>query len=499
MRGHHPNNRLWRRTRSPQRTVHSGRIRQLSLIIVLQVVCVGVGVWIHDRYVISTVTEAIFEEARAELRANLASLSGTFVSPKREASVANTLSLEELTTRVAQATPPLTGGLILVDAQWRYHAGTIGPRAIATAHPSQGETLQFIEQRTRARGKGERLEGELLLDNHPHLALALRVPGKPMWIISHRPRSPLEVRAATLLAAVPTAAVVTVLWTSMLLGIAVYMILSQFYDKLARERERADAESMRRMDALVRTRDAVIFGLAKLADSRDPETGDHLERLSVYSSTLAAALSRHDDYADEITPTFMKLIGISSALHDIGKVGIEDSILLKPGPLTRAERERMQQHARIGGDCLRELEHRLGSSNFLEMAREIAFAHHEHWDGGGYPNGLAGKDIPLSARIVAIVDVYDALSTRRVYKDAFPHERCVAIIRDGAGTQFDPDLVTVWLTITGRFRDLAERYHEGEPARTQEVEPAVPQIEVQKTTAEEHEEAEILVGSGSGV
>ena len=496
MRSRRPNNKLWHQAGSTRQRGRSGRVRQLSLILSLQVVCVGVGVWIHDRYVINAVTEAVFEEARVELRANLGRLSGTFADLELGASGAKTLSLEELATRVAQATPLLTGGLILVDAKWRYHAGTIGPRAMAAAHPSQGEPLQFTEQRTRSRGRNGRMEGELLLADGPHLALAQPVPGKHMWIVSHQPRRPFAARAATLLDSVPMATVVTVVWISMLLSIAVYMVVSQFYDKLAGERERADAESMRRMDALVRTRDAVIFGLAKLADSRDPETGDHLERLSVYSATLAAALSRHDDYTHEITPAFMKLIGISSALHDIGKVGIEDSILLKPGPLTPAERERMQQHTLIGGECLRELERRLGSSNFLEMARKIAFAHHEHWDGGGYPHGLAGKDIPFSARIVAIVDVYDALSTRRVYKDAFPHERCVAIIRDGAGTQFDPDLVNVWLTITGRFRDLAARYRGDEPAQTQELEPAVLQFQMQVTAVEEQEEPERLVGSG---
>ena len=121
----------------------------------------------------------------------------------------------------------------------------------------------------------------------------------------------------------------------------------------------------------------------------------------------------------------------------------------------------------MGGECLREIEQRLGSSNFLQMAREIAFAHHERWDGGGYPRGLKGEEIPLAARIVAIVDVYDALSSRRVYKGPRKHEECVAIIRKAAGTQFDPDLVAVWLGLEGKFRDIARRYANVAPPRPQ--------------------------------
>ena len=130
------------------------------------------------------------------------------------------------------------------------------------------------------------------------------------------------------------------------------------------------------------------------------------------------------------------MIGISSALHDIGKVALEDSVLLKPGELTSSERFKMQLHVEVGAESIREIERRLGTSNFLEMAREIANSHHERWDGAGYPTGLAGENIPLAARIVAIADVYDALSARRVYKEPFPHSECVEIIRREAGRQF---------------------------------------------------------------
>ena len=263
----------------------------------------------------------------------------------------------------------------------------------------------------------------------------------------------------------------------------VFMIVARQQDRIESQRADADAKSLRHIQSLVRTRDAVIFGLAKLADSRDPETGDHLERIAIYSSTLASAVRSHPKYADVVTSNFVRLISISSALHDIGKVGIEDSILLKPGPLTPEERKRMQVHTLIAGECLCQIEHRLGRSNFLQMAREIALAHHERWDGTGYPNGIAGDGIPLAARIVSIADVYDALSSRRVYKDPMPHGQCVDIIREGAGTQFDPQLVEIWLKISDQYRDLAQRYSpsaigsDGVPVsdpvtREEEMEPA---------------------------
>jgi response regulator RpfG family c-di-GMP phosphodiesterase len=201
----------------------------------------------------------------------------------------------------------------------------------------------------------------------------------------------------------------------------------------------------------------VIFGLAKLAESRDPDTGHHLERIALYSTRIAQAVRRHPKFRDVVTAQFVRTIGISSALHDIGKVGVEDAILLKPGLLTDAERHRIQVHAALGGDCIRQIERRLGNSTFLSMAREIALYHHERWDGQGYPHGLKAEDIPLAARIVSIADVYDALSVKRVYKEALPHEVCIDKIRREAGKQFDPDLVEVFLSIEPQIAEISAR------------------------------------------
>ncbi len=280
--------------------------------------------------------------------------------------------------------------------------------------------------------------------------------------------------------------VMSFVWIAGLQGAVAYLILMRLRAESSRRQVQAAQESVRRQNDLLRTRDAMIFGLAKLTESRDPETGNHLERIARYSTRLAAALRRRPGFAERITPSFVRLIGISSALHDIGKVGISDSILLKPGKLDPEERSVMQRHAVIGGQCIRKIEMRLGSSNFLEMAREIAFHHHERWDGQGYPEGLQGEQIPLAARIVAVADVYDALSTKRVYKEAFPHERCVQTIREEAGRQFDPALVEVFLAIHEDFRDIAER-------RADAAEVAA----AERTAAEEGPQAASAVAEGS--
>ena len=175
------------------------------------------------------------------------------------------------------------------------------------------------------------------------------------------------------------------LWIAGLQAVVAYLVLTRDQEEASRKHSKAESVSLRQYNELLRTRDAVIFGLARLAESRDLETGNHLERISIYSTRLASAARRDPRFFNQITPSFVKLIGISSALHDIGKVGVRDSILLKPGKLERQERPQMQLHVEIGGKCIREIESRLGTSNFLTMAREIAFNHHERWDGRGYP------------------------------------------------------------------------------------------------------------------
>lgn len=211
-------------------------------------------------------------------------------------------------------------------------------------------------------------------------------------------------------------------------------------------------------------RDATILALAKLAEHRDPETGAHLERVQCYCRLLSEAMARTPRYAGTITRAFIDTLVCCCPLHDIGKVGIPDHILLKPGKLDADEFEIMKGHARIGGDTIRALVEQGRRQSFLQMGMEIAYHHHEHYDGTGYPDGLAGEAIPLSARILTLADVYDALTTRRVYKPPVSHAETCAIILAGSGQHFDPDVVAAFAEQAGEFARLAAVLAEAAPA-----------------------------------
>lgn len=224
-----------------------------------------------------------------------------------------------------------------------------------------------------------------------------------------------------------------------------------------KELERAISE---RSKELTQTQDITILALATLAETRDNETGNHIRRTQHYVKALAIELAKFPRHKNQLTQENIDLIFKSAPLHDIGKVGIPDSILLKPAALSDSEFHIMKQHAMLGDDAISKAETLLGHGNisFLRFAREIAFGHHEKWDGSGYPNGLIGESIPLSARLMAVADVYDALISKRVYKPAFSHETAVNIISEGSGQHFDPDIVHAFINIQTQFQDIATRY-----------------------------------------
>ncbi len=206
--------------------------------------------------------------------------------------------------------------------------------------------------------------------------------------------------------------------------------------------------------ASLETRDMAIFALARMAESRDADTGHHLERVQCYSRALALQLAASPKYSAQIDEDFVRLIYLTSPLHDIGKVGIPDSVLLKPGRLSPEEFEVMKSHTLLGAATLDASLQQFPDTKFLTIARDIAATHHERWDGGGYPHKLAETDIPLCGRIVSLADVYDAVSSRRVYKDAFTHSVTRSIIVDSSGSHFDPDIVEAFLAVEDVFREI---------------------------------------------
>ena len=230
-------------------------------------------------------------------------------------------------------------------------------------------------------------------------------------------------------------------------GSGCQLVLRNISDQ--KKMEQQMLESTRLID---HSRRAAILGLAKLAEYRDQDTGAHLERIREYTRLLTQALSMQPGLQHLITPSFLEDITLSSVLHDIGKVGIPDKILLKPGKLNRQEFEIMKMHCIYGRDVLAEARRDAGNVAFLAMGQEITHFHHEKWDGSGYPEGLATTDIPLAARIVALADVYDALTSKRCYKQSLSHEQARAIIVDDRGSHFDPQVVDAFLEQESSFK-----------------------------------------------
>ena len=209
---------------------------------------------------------------------------------------------------------------------------------------------------------------------------------------------------------------------------------------------------------------AAIFAMSKLAESRDPETGEHLDRMREYCVILARQLARLPKYRDLITQSFQDNLYAASPLHDIGKVGIPDDILQKPGRLTAEEWKIMRTHSLIGGETLREVDRQYPGNAFVRTGIEIAESHHERWDGTGYPYGLRGEAIPLVARILTLADVYDALTSRRCYKEAFGHARSRDIIAAEEGRHFDPDVVQAFLARETDFIQVRKFFQDPDEA-----------------------------------
>jgi len=213
------------------------------------------------------------------------------------------------------------------------------------------------------------------------------------------------------------------------------------------------------------SRELTIFALAKLVESRDDETGGHVERMRQYAKILTEELSRHPDFSQEIDGHFINLIYLTTPLHDIGKVGIPDHILRKPGKLTEQEFEIMKTHTTLGAHTLEAVTAAHHNAGYLRIARDIALTHHERWNGTGYPQGLAGDDIPLCGRITAVADVYDALTSKRSYKEAYSHDTACRIIEAGRGTQFDPRVIDAFRKCAPQFWEASQRLNKGLSAR----------------------------------
>lgn len=440
-------------------------------LLLVQTVCIACGLGFYYLYVGSSIERSAEAEAHEELIPLARRLAQSLITGKSAGSFSETRG--SFAAALASAPRPNRSDMqaLLVDADWTVLAAS-GESA------SPGDKLIWTRTATgidpTAEGEAHKsespIEGLVDCGDQTWAAASYPLAEHAGYAVVCRSRDSLTVHPGDIIPTLRGAGAIAWLWTCGLLCASFYMIVTWHQEHRAGQRNQPEVNALKQAQALVRTQETIIFGLAKLSDSRDPETGDHLERISYYSSALASALRQHPEFREVVTPSFVRWIGISSALHDIGKVGVEDAILRKPAALTESERTRMKLHTRVGEECLKEIERRLGTSNFLQMAREIASAHHERWDGLGYPLGLAGEQIPLAARIVAIADVYDALSSKRVYKEALPHEQCLSIITSESGQHFDPRLVAVFLQIEGNFRNIARQLGTGFDAHLAQLE-----------------------------
>jgi HD-GYP domain-containing protein (c-di-GMP phosphodiesterase class II) len=424
--------------------------KRAATLIAIQAACLLVGIWLHGLILSAAIEWSCEQQARTELSGYLDRLT--------QAAGAAALKLErspasdELAETFAAVAHRGDLQWLLVDPGWR----PITASDDAPVAAEQGATLSWEPVIAGIDEPADSIRQHGLL----HLALgaypAVAAPlgdGRLRVVVLHR--SHVLAPASAVRRHLPAIGAVSVAWIVMLQAAVGYLLLKRIGSDHDKVTSQSAHDINRQAQDIARTRDAIIFGLAKLAESRDRDTGQHLERIARYSTRLASALQSDWRYRQQVTPEFVHLIGTSSALHDIGKVGLPDSVLLKRGPLTESERRAMQRHTSLGAACLSDIDRRLGDSSFLVMARQIALCHHEQWDGSGYPNGLSGENIPLAARIVGLVDVYDALASVRPYKTAVPHNECVEYIRTRAGTHFDPSLVEVFLKIEGQFQKIA--------------------------------------------
>ena len=249
----------------------------------------------------------------------------------------------------------------------------------------------------------------------------------------------------------------------LLARVATQLALKASADFLRDKNDFLEQEVTRRTQELSNAQDVTILAMTSLAETRDSDTGNHIRRTQHYVKALALALVSHPRFADKLSAQVINVLFKSAPLHDIGKVGIPDRILLKPSSLSREEFDIMKTHTTLGFEAIEQAEKTLGTRvPFLQMAKEIALSHQEKWDGSGYPQGLKGDAIPMSARLMAVADVYDALISQRVYKPALPHDRAVQIVFQGRGSHFDPDMVDAFIGIQDEFNEIAQRYKDSD-------------------------------------
>lgn len=450
-----------------KRTIGTGRIRTkraaIAAIVILQAVVFAAGWAVTFRQVRHATAEAVQDLVLAE-NIRVADWLGAQLAEGIDGSLEfGSEQWSRVQERVETLRLPGEGFACLLDEEGR-----------VLCHPDLRQTPSLREDvlgsMSLATADGE---GDLMLGNAPraetvagqlrfflggtHYVATRYVPELGARLVVHQPESGLVSLSSRSTFVVGLIAFAVALFVTALTGLSTLWVMRRYDHVLEDINKGLEEEVERRTHDSLRTRDALIMGLAKLADCRDNETGMHLERISRYSCELAETLAAN---FDEINDAWIDRLRLASSMHDIGKVGMPDDLLLKPGRYTDDEHRRMQAHTTIGADTLIAIRTELGDDDLLDMSIQVALEHHEKWDGSGYPLRIGGEQIALAARIVALADVYDALTSRRVYKPAMSHEEAVAEIVRGRGRHFDPVISDAFVGMQRRFDTIRGELHE---------------------------------------
>ena len=327
-------------------------------------------------------------------------------------------------------------------------------RYLVQTDTSAAPITTLIDEATRHRGS-RLVTGKVMLDGNLHAFTGFRLSNLNAVLAVYQSDIAIDLFIASTIQPVMQVGYVLTAFIVGATGFITLFLINRYEASLVEANLQLEKKVDERTRSLVRTRNAVIFGLAKLAESRDRDTGEHLERIRSYVTVLASELAKT---TPEIDHHFVADLAIASSLHDIGKVGIPDAVLLKPGPLTQTERRAMELHTVLGSECLSAIQQQLEEDDFLALAQQIAASHHEKWDGSGYPHGIQGKSIPLAARIVALADVYDALTTSRPYKGPVSHSETREWIATRYATHFDPAVVEAFVAREEDFLRVNQSY-----------------------------------------
>ncbi len=445
------------------------RVFLIALLVSTQAACLGLGVLWATGWLWTAFERVVHAHVASEGSARVHEFAAQASELQLENVLPGSVGWERLQELCETTTVPHNGFLCVMrrdNGAMLCHPDLQQDPGLLRLFPGRGLLLRgdqsapITQMASQAEASSSKLiTGKVALDGEVHVFTGLSLPKLNVILSVYQSDMSIDFFIASVIRPVMQVGYVLMVFIVGVTAIVTIFLVDCYEAGLTEANARLEKKVNDRTKSLVRTRNAVVFGLAKLTESRDRDTGEHLERIRTYVTILATELAKGNP---EIDYRYVADLAVASSLHDIGKVGIPDAVLLKKGELTPAERRAMELHTVLGGECLAAIQTQLEEDDFLEVAHQIAIAHHEQWDGAGYPHGLQGKQIPLAARIVALADVYDALTTTRPYKGPSSHAEAREWIATRYATHFDPVVVESFIAREADFKRISAS-HFSEP------------------------------------